>query len=141
MLSPTTLFSIFEEKPIEEIIPVSDGNSVPVPLLIKIFKKLIINHIKFSDSLVSSLIKNSYELGFEDVSRAGFYIVYNKAYNCISKIDIEIEENINHLKLLNNENDLEYCLDKSIEFFSWYEEYEKCSTLQNILISFQLLPF
>ena len=128
MLNPNSIFQLFEEKSDNEIVPISISNELTPSLLIKLFKKIISNHILFSNTLVSSFIRNSPELIYEDVSKAGYYLIYTKAFKCISGININDENQILILDSLNENKELELCLLSSIEFFSSYEEYEKCAS-------------
>lgn len=137
MLNPTQLFSLFEDNPkilLEE-------EKISPHLLIKIFKKIISNYSKFSDNLIISLVGNNFELDSTDIINAGYYISFNKAFECISKLDIEDPKHIEALRSLNLKNDLKNYLDMSIQFFSNYEEYEKCLILQNIYLELISLPF
>lgn len=141
MLDSNQIFSLFEEQPNTEIELINIEN-IPSPyLLIKIFKKIIFNYSKFSDNLILSLVGQSPEFDSIELKNTGYYITYTKAFNCISKIDIENKEHIVALRSLNIKNDLEICLDLSIQFFLEYEEYEKCTLLQNILLELWTLPF
>jgi len=54
MLDSQKLFSIFDETPTQEIIPISSENNFPPSLLIKLFKKIISNHILFSNPIISN---------------------------------------------------------------------------------------
>ncbi len=104
---------------------------------VSMFKKIIFNHLSFNDSFVE-LIKSYHEgLDGEDIKEAGENIMYENAWEQISKIDIKDPTHL--IALINNNDEGKYlitALKLSISFFEEYEEYEKCAFLKIILDTF-----
>jgi len=96
------------------------------------FKKLIHNHNNFNRKVVNFLSKVDDEmLDLHDVEEAGEFIVFNRAWFWISKIDIQdriCQEAILHF----SDEFLETYLNLSISYFQEFEEYEKCAHLKKI---------
>jgi len=102
------------------------------------FKKLIHNHRTFNKEVVSFFSKlEDEELSIYDVEKAGEFIVYNRAWFWISKIDTQdwkCQEALLHY----TDEYLETYIRFTISYFEEFEEYEKCAHLKSIQNFLQL---
>lgn len=96
------------------------------------FKKLIHNHKIFNHKVMDFFTDMDEELDIYDVETAGEFVVYNRAWFWISKIDISDR---NHQKSLVHFSDeyLDTYLKFSISYWEETEEFEKCAHLKRIL--------
>ena len=78
-----------------------------------------------------SVNDNTINIDKVQIKKAGEVVVYNRAWNYISKIDINNEMNEDALKLTSSK-DLKKCLSLAIYFFEDLEEYEKCNHIKKI---------
>jgi len=105
---------------------------------IGMFKKLIHNHRTFNKEVVSFFSKmEEEELSTYDVEKAGEFIVYNRAWFWISKIDLQdwkCKEALVHYA----DEYLETYIKFIISYFEEFEEYEKCAHLKSIQNFLQL---
>lgn len=139
------IFNLFDKDPSPSDIPLKDktiniDNIVDYqnhPLFwVGIFKKLIYNHELFNIKILNDFKQKNKNVKLNNNSefkKAGDSLVYNGAFNWLSKIDLN---NPNHQDALLFYNDvilIGYIRD-SIEYFKELEEYEKCATLKNIQI-------
>jgi hypothetical protein len=95
------------------------------------FKKLIQNHKVYNRSMINFFSKMDEELDLYDVESAGEFIVYNRAWFWINKIDIT---NTKHQdSIIHYTDDLLLTYIKfAISYFQDIEEYEKCAHLKKI---------
>ena len=102
------------------------------------FKKLIQNHQTFNDQLLKFFDKLDEELSTVDVDKAGEFLVFNRAYEYIQKVD---PDNLVAQEALFRFADihLKVALELSINYFQEHEEYEKCAHLKKILQFVKLL--
>jgi transcriptional regulator with PAS, ATPase and Fis domain len=102
------------------------------------FKKLIQNHQTFNDQLLKFFDKLDEELSTVDVDKAGEFLVFNRAYEYIQKVD---PDNLVTQEALFRFADihLKVALELSINYFQEHEEYEKCAHLKKILQFVKLL--
>jgi hypothetical protein len=102
------------------------------------FKKLINNHKNFNKKIISFFSKMDEELDLYDVEQAGEFVVYNRAWFWISKIDIQVSSHQKALLHYSDKHLLIY-IKFAISYFEEFEEYEKCAQLvkiQNFLKEF-----
>ena len=95
------------------------------------FKKLIYNHHSFNNKILNSFKDLDGELDMNDVENAGEFIVYNRAWYWINKIDIKETLHQNALTHYADEILLTYT-KVVILYFQELEEYEKCAHLKKI---------
>ena len=102
------------------------------------FKKLIQNHHIFNDQLLKFFEKLDEELDIVDIDRAGEFVVFNRAWNYIQKVD---PDNLVTQEALYRFADihLKLALELSISYFQEMEDYEKCSHLKKNLDFVNLL--
>jgi hypothetical protein len=89
------------------------------------FKKLIQNHQTFNDQLLKFFDNLDEGLNMVDVDKAGEYVVFNRAWEYIKKVD---PDNLVTQEALYRFADihLKLALELSINYFQEHEEYEKC---------------
>jgi hypothetical protein len=95
------------------------------------FKKLIYNHKSFNDKILNSFKDLDGELDMNDVENAGEFIIYNRAWYWINKIDIKEQLHQNALTHYADEILLTYT-KVVILYFQELEEYEKCAHLKKV---------
>jgi transcriptional regulator with PAS, ATPase and Fis domain len=102
------------------------------------FKKLIQNHQTFNDQLLKFFDKLDEELSIVDIDKAGEFLVFNRSYEYIQKVD---PDNLVAQEALFRFADihLKVALELSINYFQEQEEYEKCAHLKKILQFVKLL--
>lgn len=96
------------------------------------FKKLIHNHKTFNHKVINFFSQMDEELDLYDVEQAGEFVVYNRAWFWISKVDPQDRK---HQEAIIHYTDefLETYLKFTISYFQEFEEYEKCAHLKKIL--------
>jgi hypothetical protein len=99
---------------------------------IGMFKKLIHNHKQFSKKIVGFFQKMDEELDLYDVEEAGEFIVYNRAWFWISKVDL-LDSRVHDALNFYADEYLQTYLKFTIHYFEELEEYEKCAHLKKIL--------
>jgi len=96
------------------------------------FKKLIHNHKIFNYKVMDFFSKlENEELDLYDVEEAGEFIVYNRAWFWISKVDI-LDRNCQEAIIHYTDEYLDTYLKFAISYFQELEEYEKCAHLKKI---------
>ena len=96
------------------------------------FKKLIHNHKIFNHKVMDFFSKlENEELDLYDVEEAGEFIVYNRAWFWISKVDI-LDRNCQEAIIHYTDEYLDTYLKFAISYFQELEEYEKCAHLKKI---------
>jgi hypothetical protein len=102
------------------------------------FKKLIHNHYLFNKQLLKFFEKLDEPLDPIDVSKAGEYVVFSKAWEYIKKID---PDDLKHQEALYHFLDdyLKVALELALNYFQEQEEYEKCVHLKKNLDFVKLL--
>ena len=95
------------------------------------FKKLIINYQTFSQQLLKFFELSDPQLDIEDIRKAGCYMVFNRALENLSKIEVDNSFHVECLKFY-VDKDFRKALVLSIDYFESQEEYEKCAFLLKI---------
>ena len=95
------------------------------------YKKLILNHINFNTKVLDFFKQSNEEFDINDIKEAGEYVVYNRAWNYISNVDIKNDGYINAIKHY-SDDEFRSTLDMGIEFFQRDELYERCALLLKI---------
>jgi hypothetical protein len=128
------LFSDEEPKSLKEksqlIDDILDFKEHPL-FWVGMFKKLIQNHKLFNKEIIGFFSILDQELDIDDVEQAGEFVVYNKAFSWIEKIDINNKLHQSSILKFTDNTFLSY-LKSSILYFEKFEEYEKCAHLKNI---------
>ena len=102
------------------------------------FKKLIQNHQVFNTQILKFFDQMEEGLDVIDVDRAGEFVVFNRAWSYIQKVD---PNNLVAQEALYRFADihLKVALELSINYFQEHEDYEKCSHLKKNLEFVKLL--
>ena len=95
------------------------------------FKKLIHNHKTFNRKVMNFFSQMDEELDLYDVEQAGEFVVYNRAWFWISKIDTQVSSHQEALLHYADDYLLTY-VKFAISYFEEFEEYEKCAQLVKI---------
>ena len=129
-----SIFGLFEEVPTEQIhevkkklINIKDSPNYKLGM----FTKLILNHFVFHNKLQKFLEKEEPSYNVESTREASEFVVFNRAYNYIKKIDVNDKESI-HAILDFNPKLLSSSLGSALNYFESLEEYEKCAHLFKI---------
>lgn len=102
------------------------------------FKKLIQNHQVFNDQLLKFFEQLDEGLNIVDVDRAGEFVVFNRAWSYIQKVNPE--DRVCQEALYRFTDDyLKVSLELSLHYFQEHEEYEKCAHLKKNLDFVKLL--
>jgi hypothetical protein len=102
------------------------------------FKKLIQNHQVFNDQLLKFFEQLDEGLNIVDVDRAGEFVVFNRAWSYIQKVNPE--DRVCQEALYRFADDyLKVSLELSLHYFQEHEEYEKCAHLKKNLDFVKLL--
>ena len=120
-----------EEPEVEKKLTFEELENTPI-YWVGMYKKLIHNHQNFNRKIAGFLAEVDEELNVYDVETAGEFVVYNRAWYWISKLDIT---NIIHQDAVEYYNDdyLITYLKFSISYWEEIEAYEKCAHLKSIL--------
>jgi hypothetical protein len=125
------IFSLFKspEEP-EETISQIDLSESPV-MWIGMFKKLITNYEVFAKQLIKFLGDTNPDLDVIEIERASGYMVYDKAYNNLIKLDPTNQMHLDSIKLYSDDV-FKKTLDTALIYFENIEEYERCMFLKQI---------
>lgn len=99
---------------------------------IKMFVKLVQNYTTYNKQLIRFFGSSDPELNTREIEETGEMMLYSRAYEYITRIDLQDKY---HIKVLFEEanNNLQDTLDKSLNYFEKEEEYEKCAILKKYL--------
>ena len=99
---------------------------------IRMFTKLILNYTNYNRQLIDFFGKSDPGLDVVEITQTGESMLYNRAYQYITQLDIHDEY---HIKVLFEEINpkVKKALDKCLKFFEGEEEYEKCIILKQYL--------
>jgi len=139
------IFGLFDKsKKEEEDLSQEDYNKIVKdyhkhPLFwVGMFKKLIYNHHLFHDQILKFFEQLDEGLNQVDIDKAGEFVVFNRAWDYIKKINPEEKK---HQEALFHfaDNYLKSAIELSINYFQEQEEYEKCAHLKKNLEFVKLL--
>lgn len=127
------IFGLFDDSSnpdstiVNSVIAINDGPYYKLGM----FTKLILNHFVFHNKLQKFLQKEEPSYNVKSTKEASEFVVFNRAWNYISKIDINIKEHI--FAILDfNPKLLSSSLESALLYFEELEEYEKCAHLFKI---------
>ena len=108
-----------------------DFKSTPL-YWIGMYKKLVLNNSNFNKKIVQFFKESDEELDVSEMSEAGEFITYQRAWDFIKNINPEDEF---HRKIIKNSSDeyLETALKLGILYFEEREMYENCALIKKIL--------
>lgn len=98
---------------------------------IGMYKKLILNNLNFNKKIVKFFKDSNSDLDSDEMSEAGEWVTYNRAWHYIQKIDLGNEDHISSLKKHTDEY-FETTIKLGINFFEEQEQYERCALLKKI---------
>ena len=99
---------------------------------LKMFQKIILNHLSFQKRLVKMFKNSDPELGdFGDLEEAGEHMAFYRGWDYIRKIDLNNIDWQDSLKIQDPKM-LNKSISKSLKFFESIEEYEKCAFFAKI---------
>jgi hypothetical protein len=125
------VFDLFEEKDsINNPTTKLDLTESPV-MWIGMFKKLVMNYKVFSQQLISMFSSVEPPLDIDDIKKASSYMVYTRAFDYISKLDITNPIHLECLKMYSDDK-LKQSINISLHYYESLEEYEKCAVLKKI---------
>jgi hypothetical protein len=128
------IFKLFgssdKEEEHKEVVEQIDLSESPM-IWIGMFKRMITNYETFAKQLIQLFKSSEPSLDMEEVERASSYMVYDKAYNHLAKLDLTNTTHLDSLQLLSDET-FEFVLNKALLYFESVEEYEKCLFLKQI---------
>ena len=114
----------------KEVVEPIDLSESPM-MWIGMFKRMITNYETFAKQLIQFFKSSEPSLNMEEVERASSYMVYDKAYNHLAKLDLTNTTHLDSLQLLSDET-FEFVLNKALLYFESVEEYERCLFLKQI---------
>jgi hypothetical protein len=128
------IFKLFgssdKEEEHKEVVTQVDLSESPM-MWIGMFKRMITNYETFAKQLIQFFKSSEPSLDMEEVERASSYMVYDKAYNHLAKLDLTNTTHLDSLQLLSDET-FEFVLNKALLYFESVEEYERCLFLKQI---------
>jgi hypothetical protein len=128
------IFKLFgssdKEEEHKEVVEQIDLSESPM-MWIGMFKRMITNYETFAKQLIQFFKSSEPSLDMEEVERASSYMVYDKAYNHLAKLDLTNTTHLDSLQLLSDET-FEFVLNKALLYFESVEEYERCLFLKQI---------
>jgi hypothetical protein len=96
------------------------------------YKKLVLNNLNFNKKVVKFFKETNEELDIDEVSEAGEWVTYHRAWSYIKDIKIEDGSHIEAIEKYSDEH-LDTALKLGISFFEEMEKYENCALLKKIL--------
>jgi hypothetical protein len=127
------IFNMFEPevKPAPEDIVLVDFKDHPY-YWVGMFKKIMLNYDLFSKKFISLFREDGSKVNMVDVEKAGEHFVYERAWEYISKLDIEVPLHLNSL-LQFKDPTLIKNLNSTLLHFQEIEEYEKCGFILKLV--------
>lgn len=120
-----------EVKPAPEDIVLVDFKDHPY-YWVGMFKKIMLNYDLFSKKFISLFREDSSKVNMADIEKAGEHFVYERAWEYISKLNIEVPLHLNSL-LQFRDPVLIKDLNKTLLHFQEIEEYEKCGFILKLV--------
>ena len=125
------IFNLFKssEEP-EEVISQIDLSESPI-IWIGMFKRLIVNYETFAHQIIKFLGETSPDLDTAEVERASSYMVYSRAYDNLSRLNLQDTTHLDCLKL-SSDDIFKQTLNSALNYYEALEEYEKCIHIKQI---------
>ena len=135
MIDVDNLFNLFPEEDAEEVgsskSTYIDFKDSPIYWL-GMYKKLILNHVNFNKKVIKFFKEANSDLEVMDMKEAGEFVVYNRAWFYVNKVNIEDNWHVEAIEQYSDEY-LDTSLELGISYFQELEEYEKCAHLLKLL--------
>lgn len=123
------IFEVF--KPEDEINETTQVVFEGPIMWIGMFKKLIANYEIFTKQIIMFFRMSNQDLDMDDIERASSYMVYTRAYENLSKIDLKNPIHVEALRI-HSDKQFNVALKSALEYYERIEEYEKCILLKRI---------
>jgi hypothetical protein len=128
------IFKLFgssdKEEGSKDVVTQVDLSESPI-IWIGMFKRMIINYETFAKQLIQFFKSSEPSLDVQEIERISSYMVYDKAYGHLSKLDLTNQTHLDSLQIYSDET-FEFVLNKALSYFESIEEYEKCLFLKQI---------
>ena len=126
------IFSLFSssEEPEKKVDSVDLSNSPTV--WIGMFKKLILNYETFSKQMIQFFKLSDPPLDTDEIEKASSYMVYERAYEQLSKLDLTNQSHLDSIYLYSDDT-FKMTLHSALNHYESEEEYEKCAFIKQIL--------
>lgn len=98
---------------------------------ILMFKKMILNHLKNREIVISILKKSDPSLNKEFALNVGDSLCYNKSMDYLLELDLNNKNVITSI-IEQSTEELNFTLNKAMDYFLELEEYEKCAVIKKI---------
>lgn len=100
---------------------------------LKMFQKVILNHMNFQEKLIKLFKQSDPEIGdFGDLEEAGQHMAFYRGWEYLKLVNLEKEIWRDCIRIQNRKK-LNKALKLTIKFFESLEEYEKCAFIQKII--------
>jgi len=120
------------EEEVQGILGFDEFRTTPTYHL-KMFQKVILNHINFQEKLIDLFKQSDPELGdFDDLEEAGQHMAFYRGWEFLKLTNLEKEIWRDCIRIQNKKK-FKKALDLTLKFFEGLEEYEKCAFIQKIL--------
>ena len=131
MINKNKIFSLFPDTVDGVDIDISQDISTEANIMLGMYVKLIYNHDVFHSKLKNFYKKEKVPFDIEQTKEASSFVVFNRAWSYISKINMKQPEDLE--AIINYKQDtLLSTLTKGIEYFESSEQYERCAKLLKI---------
>lgn len=133
-MDPNSIFSLFDSEPEnQETLPqkeITDLSEHPY-VIMGLFTRMVLRGEEGIRNSLEFLKVINPELNLEDIAKTNKALVYLSGYKHLLKLSLE---NPIHQETLLEEADKDFLLacNRSIEFFTTLEEYEKCAYIKKI---------
>ncbi|MDA9309609.1 hypothetical protein N9Q43_00125 [bacterium] len=125
------IFSLFPDTIEENNIDISKDISNESALMLGMYVKLIYNHEIFHQKLKKFYEQEKIPFDVEQTKESSSFVVFNRAWSYISKIDLNKEEDLDSV-MSYKKDALLSTLNQGIEYFETLEQYERCAKLLKI---------
>ena len=125
------IFSLFPDMVDDIDIDISKDISTEANIMLGMYVKLIYNHDVFHSKLKKFYEKEKVPFDVEQTREASSFVVFNRAWSYISKINLSKEEDLEAIMGYKKES-LLTTLNQGIEYFESTEQYERCAKLLKI---------
>ena len=100
---------------------------------LKMFQKIVLNHMTFQKKLIKLFKESDPELGdFGDLEEAGQHMAFYRGWEYLKLTNLDKEIWRDCIRIQDTEK-LNEALSITIKFFESIEEYEKCAFIQKII--------
>jgi len=126
------IFSLFPDADGGDLeIDISKDVNTKGNILLGMYVKLIYNHGVFHKKLKNFYDKENVSYNIEQTKNASSFVVFNRAWSYISKINLNKSEDLEAIMDYKKDS-LLGTLNQGIQYFESTEQYERCSKLLKI---------